>query len=240
MTDYKEEQVNEIEALESIYPDELSVLQTDPFHVFQLTVSAEEDQEDNDEEEEEKGQLSVVLKFTYTPTYPDEAPIFEVTFDDDLAQEFEDQIGKLVQAEIDENLGMAMIFAIVSAAQEFLNERIDDIKAAKEEKRRAIEEEKRKTEEEAANKLKGTLVTIESFLAWKEQFDKEQIELRTKRQQSAHESLGGKLTGKELFFENANLDTSDMDLLDESDRVEVDESLFQDMEELDIGLDDED
>lgn len=240
MTDYKEEQVNEIEALESIYPDELSVLRTEPCHVFQLTVAAEEEEE-GEGEEEEKGQLSVTLKFTYTPTYPDEAPIFEVIFDDDdLAQDFEQEIVDLVQAQIEENLGMAMIFAIVSASQEFLNERIDDIKAAKEDRKNRIEEEKKRVEEEAANKLKGTLVTIESFLEWKEMFDKERKGLRGKKQ-SASENTSGKLTGKELFFQNAALDTSDMDLLDESDRVEVDESLFQDLDlELDIDLDDED
>eukprot|EP00057_Strongylocentrotus_purpuratus_P022149 XP_011676623.1 PREDICTED: RWD domain-containing protein 1 [Strongylocentrotus purpuratus] len=281
----------------------MSVLRTEPCHVFQLTVAAEE--EEGEDEEEEKGQLSVTLKFTYTPTYPEEAPIFEVIFDDDdlaqdfeqeirdlvlaqlffqnaaldtsdmdlldegqlsvtlkftytptypeeapifevifddddLAQDFEQEIRDLVLAQIEENLGMAMIFAIVSASQEFLNERIDDIKAAKEDRKNRIEEEKKRVEEEAANKLKGTLVTIESFLEWKDMFDKEQKGLRGKRQ-SASENTSGKLTGKELFFQNAALDTSDMDLLDEGDRVEVDESLFQDLDlELDIDLDDED
>ncbi|XP_072178725.1 RWD domain-containing protein 1-like [Diadema setosum] len=237
MTDFKEEQANEIEALESIYPDEITVLATDPFHVFQITVSAEED-ETGEENEDEKGQLSVTLCFTYTPTYPEEAPVFEVTFNDDVAQEYEDKIRELVEAQIEENLGMAMIFAIVSAAQEFLNERIDDLKAAREDRRKRLEEEKRREEEEAEKKLKGTLVTIESFLAWKEKFDQEQREKKAKHQSST-ESQGGKLTGRELFFQNANLDTSDMDLLDESDRVEVDESLFQDMDDLELE-DDED
>ncbi|XP_041463278.1 RWD domain-containing protein 1-like [Lytechinus variegatus] len=237
MTDYKEEQVNEIEALESIYPDEFSVLETKPFHVFQVTVSAEE--ESGEDEEEEKGQLSVTLKFTYTPCYPEEAPIFEVILDDELAQDYEQQISELVQAQIEENIGMAMIFAIVSASQEFLNEKIDEIKATKDDRKRRIEEEKKRAEEEAANKLKGTLVTIESFLAWKERFDQEQKELKAK-QSAASDSTAGKLTGKELFFQNANLDTSDMDLLDESDRVEVDESLFQDLDlDVDLDLDDD-
>ena len=61
------------------------------------------------------------------------------------------QICPFLCAKIEENLGMAMIFAIVSAAQEFLNERIDDIKAAREERKNRAEEEKKKEEEEAVS-----------------------------------------------------------------------------------------
>lgn len=240
MTDYKEEQNNEIEALESIYPDEITVLSTEPFHSFKILVSSEES---TDETEDNGGRLQVTLQFTYTASYPDEAPVYQVIPDESLQDSHVERLKELLEEQIEENMGMAMVFALVSASQEFLNERVDDIKKEKEKQLEKEEEEKRKAEEERDQLLKGTPVTIETFLTWKEKFDKEMAEMTKKNHQQ--EGPTKRLTGKELFMSDNALDTSDMDLLDESDKVQVDESLFQDMgdldleEELDLEDDDE-
>lgn len=47
-----------------------------------------------------------------------------------------------------------MVFALVSASQEFLNERVDDIKKEKEKQLEKEEEEKRKAEEERVSIVK--------------------------------------------------------------------------------------
>ncbi len=44
MTDYAEEQANEIEALESIYPEEFTLIQASPHHVFQVPITAQSDE----------------------------------------------------------------------------------------------------------------------------------------------------------------------------------------------------
>ncbi|XP_072019068.1 RWD domain-containing protein 1-like [Amphiura filiformis] len=225
MTDYKEEQENEVSALESIYPDEFTVLSTNPYHKFEITVSSE-----STGEEDEQDTLHVTLQFTYTDTYPDEAPVYEVTDTVNVQDDEIEPIMQLLQEQIEENLGMAMVFALVSALQEHLNERVDERKKELAKERELIEEEKRKKQEEADNILKGTPVTLDSFLEWKDKFDAERRLINSTKASDQSK----KLTGRELFEKNEDLFTSDIALLEESDKVQVDESLFQDMDELDI------
>ena len=86
-------------------------------------------------------------------------------------------------------------------------------------------------------KFEGTRVTIETFLAWKNKFDAEMAELKRQRGQQK-DGQNTKLTGKELFMKDNTLDDSDVKFFEEEgDAVTVDESLFEDMEDLD--LDDE-
>ena len=112
MSIYKEEQLGEIFSLESIYPDELEskfhhfnlvrklkpksccfiskivVLEEEPFHQFKLHVKSE-----GHDEEEEIG-YACTLKFTYTPTYPEEVPIVEIQ--DDVCMD-EEQLLRLTE-----------------------------------------------------------------------------------------------------------------------------------------------
>jgi len=62
--DYLEEQRGELEALESIYENELSVLSSEPPISFTIPVRSERFNEEGGEE-----QLWILLKFTYTPRY---------------------------------------------------------------------------------------------------------------------------------------------------------------------------
>ncbi|PIK47753.1 putative RWD domain-containing protein 1-like [Apostichopus japonicus] len=181
------------------------MLSDEPFHTFKITVSSEET------DDLEDGPLEVTLQFTYTPTYPDEAPEYQVIPDESLQESHLESLKQILEQQIEENLGMAMVFALVSATQEFLNDMIDNLKKEKEEELEREEEIKRLAEEERDKILKGTPVTIESFLSWKEQFDQEMAELKSKSQQN--EGGNKKLTG---------------------DRVEVDESLFQEIDDLDL------
>ncbi|KHJ89125.1 PB1 domain protein [Oesophagostomum dentatum] len=70
----------------------------------------------------------------------------------------------------------------------------------------------------------GTPVTPETFLAWKEKFDKERKALMEKNVKDREAALAGKLTGKQLFLRDATLSLSDVALIEQS--VEIDESLF--------------
>ena len=82
MTDYKQEQIDEIEAIESIYSEEIDIISENP-HRFTIPVkTAEYDDEENDEG------MMTLLKFTFPDTYPDVIPEIEVEecdgIDDDV------------------------------------------------------------------------------------------------------------------------------------------------------------
>ncbi|XP_016090302.1 RWD domain-containing protein 1-like [Sinocyclocheilus grahami] len=229
MTDYSEEQRNELEAIESIYPDSFTVLSEEPTS-FTITVTS-----DAGENEET---VEVTLKFTYVEKYPDEPPLWEIISQENLEDSYTEDILILLQQQAEENLGMVMIFTLVTAVQEKLNEIIDQIKSRREEEKQRKE---RETEEAEKRAFQGTVVTIENFLSWKAKFEQEMVELKKKRQKEEEQSGKGKLTGKQLFERDHNLDTSDIQFLEDSgNSVEVDESLFQDMDDLDLDEDDPD
>ncbi|KAK1170410.1 RWD domain-containing protein 1 [Acipenser oxyrinchus oxyrinchus] len=228
MTDYGEEQRNEVEALESIYPDSFTVLSKNPTS-FTITVTS--DAGENDET------VQVNFKFTYVNKYPDEPPLYEILETENLEDSDVADILTLIQQQVEENLGMVMIFTLLTAVQEKLNEVVDQIKNRREE-----EKMKKEMEAEEAEKVQfhGTIVTIENFLSWKAKFELEMAELNRKKQKE-EEALKSKLTGKQLFERDHNLDTSDIQFLEEAgNNVEVDESLFQDMDDLELEEDDPD
>lgn len=224
MTDYKEEQKNEIEALESIYPNELEIISSDPYHTFTIKVKTEN-------LEESENEIFVMLKFTYVPNYPDEVPLIEIVEFDNLENEDVDALSDFLLTQAEENLGMVMIFTLVSVTFDWLNNKADDIHQQKKE-----QEERRlkQIEEEERKKFEGTRVTVETFLSWKTKFDAEMAEL--KRNQFVKEELGTKkLTGRELFEKDRTLIESDLQFLQEGDEeVKVDESLFQELDDLEL------
>ncbi|CAL8287278.1 unnamed protein product [Merluccius merluccius] len=229
MTDYAEEQRNELEAIESIYPDSYTVLSDEPIS-FTITVTS--DAAENEES------VEATLKFTYVEKYPDEPPEWEIFSRENLEDGDEEEILTLLQQQAEENLGMVMIFTLVTAVQEKLNEMVDQIKNRREEEK--VRQE-REAEEAEKVSFQGTVVTIENFLAWKARFELEVAEIRRRRQKDEEQAGKLKLTGKQLFETDHNLDTSDIQFLEEAgNNVEVDESLFQEIDDLDLDEDDPD
>ncbi|KAK0149482.1 RWD domain-containing protein 1 [Merluccius polli] len=223
MTDYAEEQRNELEAIESIYPDSYTVLSDEPIS-FTITVTS--DAGENDET------VEATLKFTYVEKYPDEPPEWEIFSRENLEDGDEEEILTLLQQQVcavsglhlltvpllaEENLGMVMIFTLVTAVQEKLNEMVDQIKNRREEEKVRQEREAEEAEKVA---FQGTVVTIENFLAWKARFEMEVAEIRRRRQKDEEQAGKLKLTA--------------------GNNVEVDESLFQDIDDLDLDEDDPD
>nr|CAG4649741.1 EOG090X0F6V [Scapholeberis mucronata]SVE93925.1 EOG090X0F6V [Scapholeberis mucronata] len=224
MSQYKEEQLGEIFSLESIYPEELEILEEEPFHQFKLQVKSE------GHDEEQNIGYACSLKFTYTPTYPEEVPTIEILDDVGLDDEQLERLQDTLEKDAEENLGMVMIFSLVSTANEWLNNEWDA-----ELKRREEEEERRifEAEEAERNKFHGTPVTVENFLRWKAEFDAE-IAASKKPER---EDKDKKLTGREVFMVDKSMIESDLKFLEEGGEVvQVDESLFQDLD--DLGLDD--
>ncbi|GFO36368.1 RWD domain-containing protein 1 [Plakobranchus ocellatus] len=228
MTDYQEEQRNEIEALQSIYPDEIEILQTEPFHVFTVKVVPQDADNFPDHA------MSAAIQFTYTADYPDSMPLMEYADSDNMDDKQLDSLMDFMKSQAEENLGMAMIFTIISAVQERLTDMMEQ--AAKDEEE-AAERRKQEHEEAERKRFEGTRVTVETFMAWKKKFDAEISEKR--RLQGISDTISKKPTGKELFLNDTSMNDSDVKFLqDEGDTLEVDESLFENMG--DLELDDED
>lgn len=225
MTDYKEEQINEIEALESIYPDEIQVAETEPYHSFLVSVVSDEQYNEDP--------VSVMLGFTYTKTYPDEAPVMEIQSYENIEETHVEELLELMKQQVEENIGMVMIFTLVSAVQEQLHviaQRIVD------ERQEEIDRKVREEEEAEQKRFEGTRVNIENFLAWKAMFDAEIEEEKKRKGLKVKDTK--KLSGKMLFLTDDTLDDSDVKFFDEEgEKVEVDESLFQDMDDLDLDED---
>jgi len=225
--DYKEEQINEIEALESIYCGEFEILETGPFHKFSIEIKSEEY-----EPETENG-LSCRLEVTYTAKYPDEAPVISIEDPENFEDDHVEKLMEYLDEQIKESLGTVMVFTLVSATQEWLNVEWDRIKLNRDENAA----KKLKEEEEAEMKrFEGTRVSVETFMCWKEKFNEEMGYNEKKRLAEKEEK---KLTGRELFMKDKTLDKSDLKFL-EDDPVKVDESLFQNLDDLDLDDEDDD
>ncbi|ALC45833.1 CG5515 [Drosophila busckii] len=232
---YKEDQSNEVEALDSIYCGEMEVLQSEPFHKFQIPIATEEYNADA-EDENNKG-LSCKLVFEYTATYPDEAPLVEIDEAENFEDSYEEQLLEHLRLTIEENIGMEMIFSLVSTAQEWLNVRWDEHKKNQDDERaRKVLE----VEEAERKKFEGTVVTVETFMKWKLEFE-DSTGIAAKREKN---NDCKKLTGRELFMRDNTLNESDIKYLLEAgeniENVKIDETLFQDIGELELDDDDDD
>ncbi|KAJ0066229.1 hypothetical protein NL108_004110, partial [Boleophthalmus pectinirostris] len=135
--------------------------------------------------------VETLLKFTYVENYPDEPPLWEIQSQENLEDGDVEEILALLQQQAEENLGMVMIFTLVTAVQEKLNEIVDAIKTRREEEKLRKEKE---AEEAEKVSFQGTVVTIENFLAWKAKFELEMTEIRKKRQKEEEQAGKNKLT----------------------------------------------
>lgn len=227
MTDYQEEQRNELEALESIYPEEFTVVEEPS--CFRIETFCEDPGE-----EHEDCKVSACLQFTYVETYPDAVPLIEIASCEGLEDELVEQLREFLLQQAEENLGMVMVFTLVSAAQEKLNEYVEELKRRKEEEK--IRKQREEEEREKAV-FTGTHVNYETFMKWRIAFEKE---INSNKKNNS-DSLKGKLTGRQLFERDASMNLSDISFFeglgqeqDEEVEVEVDETLFQDLDDLEL------
>lgn len=102
------------------------VLATEPYHKFSIPIKSEEYESDVD------SGLTCELVFTYTAKYPDEGPIVEIQ-NENFEKDYIDILLEYLNKQIEENIGMVMVFTLVSSAQEWLNEKWDDIKKQRDE-----------------------------------------------------------------------------------------------------------
>jgi hypothetical protein len=154
---------------------------------------------------------TMILSVHYPPDYPDEPPNLELSATPNAppypyfnVADDKVQLLEALKETIDENLGMAMIFTLVSTLKESAEQVISDRQQAA---RAAHEASIAAAEAEENKKFHGTPVNKETFMKWQEQFRKEmEQEAREKekedeaeRKRRGFKELEKKLTGKELW-----------------------------------------
>jgi hypothetical protein len=229
-----EDQLEEREMLSAIFPEEITDLDNDPEgrQSFEILVALDAPAEDESGITRtlrlflllplmiiyRQSTAELILRVTYPTAYPDAEPVLHVWQSPDspknpnlFSAEFPDDGPHLLstlEATIQENAGTAMIYAIVLSLKETAENLISErILAVQSERAAQIE----KAEEEENRKFKGTQVTRETFMAWRDKFMKEkaeeeerkkveEAELEKKRRGPARdEGVMGKLTGKQLW-----------------------------------------
>ncbi|CAK7210771.1 hypothetical protein SCUCBS95973_000901 [Sporothrix curviconia] len=221
----REDQIEETEVLESIFADEFTKIEDNEFRiaikldlpddVIAATRPAGADPSDDIEPP------VMILHVKYPDEYPDKEPHLELSPPPQqheqhplfsVADDKEELLAGLAET-IEENMGMAMVFTIVSAlkdaAEQLIITRHETAVKAQEEAALAAEREENK-------KFHGTAVTPESFVKWQTAFLTEMAEQRKRDEEQAAElakkSRGGaggaggmankdgsKLTGRQLW-----------------------------------------
>lgn len=250
-----EEQAQELEILQSIYPDELLVLTPTR---FQINILLDTDS---------KHRHAVLLDVTYPEKYPETIPILNILegmveeeeaeadedededdeggYDDDDDQAMSKKLLNLVETinldkddyaellrkindEAEDNVGMPSIFSLASSLKDHAENQFTQKLKRKEKELMDIREAR---EREEQRKFTGTKVTPESFENWRQKFRKEMgIDRRLEeRYADVHK---GRLTGKQIFEQGL---ASGEELEDTTDGKEVDMSdLMKKMDEASI------
>ncbi|VDK17351.1 unnamed protein product [Anisakis simplex] len=227
----EETQKEELEALEAIYPGEIEVENREyPNVTFKINLRSNTASETPnalpDGGESGAESFTVVLLLRLPKDYPDVIPEIDlIGLDEMFSEERIEMLIDDLKTIASENVGMPMVFTIVSSLQDHMGSLIE------EKNLEALRKEERKKEEEEAltrKKFEGTRVTHESFMIWKKKFDEERIALKEKQNVQDAAALMGKLTGRQLFLRDATLSLSDVVLM-QNDAVEIDESLFEEV-----------
>nr|XP_043636069.1 RWD domain-containing protein 1 isoform X1 [Erigeron canadensis] len=168
MTDHVQEQEMEIEALEAILMDEFQEIHPSESGLntsnrcFQITLSPQDDETD----ESSTTPVQLGLIFSHTEKYPDEIPLLNVKSIRGIHNSDLKVLKEKLEQEASENLGMAMIYTLVSSAKDWLSElfaqdNVDD----------SVEEAVSKKDEVIVPH--GEPVTVDTFLAWRDRFEAE-------------------------------------------------------------------
>ncbi|CAI9114259.1 OLC1v1014937C1 [Oldenlandia corymbosa var. corymbosa] len=191
---YHQEQEMEIEALEAILMDEFKEIHPGESGLntsnrcFQILISPRDDDGD---ESNPPAQLALI--FAHTDNYPDEPPLLNVTSIRGVHSGDVAALKQKLEEEVSLNLGMAMIYTLVTSAKDWLSDRFaqdgaDDV----------VEDEAAKDEVIVPH---GEPVTVDTFMAWRERFEAELALERAKLMPDAALAApkDKKLTGRQWF-----------------------------------------
>ncbi|GMH03738.1 hypothetical protein Nepgr_005577 [Nepenthes gracilis] len=235
MTDYLLEQEMEIEALEAILMDDFREIHSGESGLstsnrcFQITVSPQDDKADDST----SSPVQLALIFSHTQRYPDDPPLLNVKSLRGIPAEDLRILKQKLEQEASDNLGMAMIYTLVTSAKDWLSERFDEDSGT----HNAAEDEIAKDDIVVPH---GEPVTVETFLAWRERFEAELALERAKLMSESALSTPKekKLTGRQWFESGRAVAAARGTLLateesegEDEDDIEFDDDDFEDDEE---------
>ncbi|KAJ9607960.1 Protein gir2 [Cladophialophora chaetospira] len=225
-----EEQKEEREVLDSIFPDEITDISD---NAYRITITLDVPDDGQDEEPEAP---TMWLNVTYPEAYPDVGPHLDISSPPNATRHPQFDVGEdkarlldALQPTIEDNLGMAMVFTLVATLKEAAEVLISDRVRQAEEARDIVVRQK---EEEENRRFHGTVVNKERFLEWrakfraemeeKERLGREEDEAEEKKKRGKVEEK--RLTGKQLW-EKGLVGKVDEDELDGEDAVAALEKL---------------
>lgn len=148
---------------------------------------------------------TILLQVKYPEEYPEQAPILELLAPPNapahpffsIASDRQELLDGLTET-IDDNLGMAMIFTLVST----LKENAEQLIAARQEQTQQEREQKiLEAEREENKKFHGTPVTPETFSKWRATFKKEMEEAKLREEEAEEAAEKKKNRGKETVIQ---------------------------------------
>lgn len=227
----REEQIEEREVLDSIFPDEIQgtlefTVPESPLHMetpnlnFPMrsspssTIYSHVDISETEyrisvllditnDEDDDSESPTILLQVKYPEAYPEEPPLLDLLpIPNAPVHPFfsvsSDREGLLdgLKDTIEENMGMAMVFTLVSTlkdnAEQLVAERQAAARSEHEQKLLAAEREENK-------KFHGTPVTPETFKSWREGFRKEMDAMRLKQEEEDEAADKKRNRGKETI-----------------------------------------
>ncbi|KAK4224599.1 RWD domain-containing protein [Podospora fimiseda] len=223
----REDQIEEREVLDSIFPDEITDISETEYRISIVL--------DLDDKNEPPVML---LTVRYPEEYPDKAPLLELSAPQNVTPhpylniaEDKEQLLQGLESTIEENLGIAMVFTLVSTLKEAAEQLVAD---RKEIEAKVHEEVVLAAEREENKKFQGTPVTVETFKKWRDDFFKEMEEERLREEEEKAAEMKkakikepARLTGRQLWERGlAALD---------QEEAEEDGILADDVQKLKVG-----
>lgn len=143
----------------------------------------------------------MLLQVKYPDDYPDVAPSLDILAPPNapahpyfsVSSDKQKLLDGLTET-IEENIGMAMIFTIVSTLKDNAEQLVAERQAGI---RREEEKRLEEVERQENAKFQGEAVTVESFLKWREKFRKEMEEQRLKEEEAEEAAEKKRNKGKE-------------------------------------------
>jgi hypothetical protein len=191
--------------------------QKDPF-AFRLRLRSSDDP-----------QISIVIRFEYTETYPITSPIISI---DEWFPLLEDEdridLDHILRECAEENLKIPMVYTLANRVLEWFREDRSKRPSSREPSIMKVGPIGFQSNIENTD-YHGTRVTKEAFLIWKKGFDEARTRIASTR--NLEETKDTRLTGRQLFELDATLATSDTTcLLEEGEKI-TDMTVLSDEEE---------
>lgn len=200
-----DEQKEEREVLDSIFPDEIQDISDTAYRVS-IALDLPSDAGELDEP------LVILLNVSYPEAYPDVAPNLDITSPPnapkhpllDVAAD-KAQLLDALSSTIEDSMGMAMVFTLVAT----LKDSAETLMADRQRQEQEIKDvAAREREQQENRKFEGEKVTRERFIEWRENFKKDMEEKARQQKEEEEAEMKGKrgikveekkLTGRQLW-----------------------------------------